>query len=219
MSVQLLKICELSKKEQSEFKLVISYLTKFLTSKHPGRAGDVCPFMKKTLDNQSVYVAICETNDAIEIDEYILEAYKKIKLLFKNRALDSKSKVNISLSILFREDISLSRLEESAQKIRQIIMESGLMIASLGGSINLPSLHHEDFFPFRCPQNIVVIRNMIPRDVEHIANDGSVSRKRRIKMLEAYIEVFSTHSSRAGVSGVDFARRKIKKLKSALFWI
>lgn len=81
-----------------------------------------------------------------------------------------------------------------------------------------PSFHHQDFHPFRAPQDILVIRDMIANDAIMLNSDRVKNKKRLIKMIETYIKKFQDAEDTQERNQIRLVQQELGRIISRPFW-
>jgi len=145
-------------------KEVGAYLGEFLNSPHPHRSGKVCPFMQKVLDeNQLLHLEVSGKDKSV---------VKTVKDFFDDFLTASNKTV---LVVTFSHDYSLSFAKKVARKLRLRTSFEGYMIGAFGPDEMTPSLHDQNFFPFRPDCVMLVIRTMVPHDSQFFNQAGFIA--------------------------------------------
>jgi len=162
----------------SSFSLVISWMERFLAAPHPdlGRAGDVCPYIRKALSKDSLEFFRNTSEDAISFEEDI----KKHLVDFANGDRSDILRARIILPTRL-EDADLV-VDTVQRRLKSLFVEKHLMIGQFFESCNEPGLWNDSFRPLQTPVPLLAIRSMAPTDVAFLHYDAA--------FLESYIDKF-----------------------------
>jgi hypothetical protein len=182
------------------------YITDFLTSRHPFRSGVVCPFVPKSVKDNSIYLTYCSNTTDADIDSTINDAIGKLTISGHEQGLFC------AVIILFDQTYPLTELLKAHIRNKVKCVESFLMIGALYPTSMAASLHADEFFPLRTPMPTLVLRGLTPSDlifldpIHYEVND-------RIMFLESYISKFSTSQSLKDLEQVLLAKEMLSKYK------
>lgn len=183
------------------------YVNKFLVDQHPFRKGHVCPFVKSSLSMDGlIFSFVRQTHKKDLVKEIILIIQEYID--FKSNFSDSQS----GMVILFPPDFSEETLVDLQLHFKGYCIKRKIMMGALYPNSTAPSLHSEDYFPLRTPTPTLVLRDLVPMDIQFLTQDRHHAAS-KILFLKHYISKFTEHPSKAVRERVNEARITRKKLK------
>ncbi len=212
MSIELRTHDRLDEQVRIRFQPTIRYVTDFLTASHPSRKGSVCPFVRPALDTGTCLFSVVRRGSFW----HILAAVEKV--LIEVKRLQNSSCEIEAVVLLFNSEISHSVLDRIHRRLMLKSMEMGFMLGMCGPRVDTPSLHNQNFFPFRAPQNIIVIRDLIPLDVHFFPSSRIRRRSLRRQMYSAYIKKFQHHEDPTVEVLVRDAKAAVEKIKARRLW-
>jgi hypothetical protein len=208
MNISFYKEGEFPLEYKERFKAVREYVTKFLVSKHPARSGSVCPFVEKSLQEESFWWGVVDFSQEKNLEIVVSEAIDRQK----------KNTISVpggAMILVFKNPVKHRLLGKVHKKKFLEALALGLMVADFGPSSDYPSIHQKNFYPFRAPEVILVIRDLIPHDLQFLRLVRW--RKRRIAAYQAFISRFKDQSNFEKY--VNIARRELSALqKNCLFF-
>ncbi len=144
------------------------YFHQFLTSPHPHREGNVCPFMSKIL-----------LNNQMQLVEYSHADNSKSLVDLVRLSIENFINQNDCIVLVgaFNASFDLEEAKRIADGFRKFVANKGYMIGAFGPTDRTPSLHSDKFFPFRTPRIILVVRIMVPHDKQFFDKAGFFMRR------------------------------------------
>jgi hypothetical protein len=203
---------ELSPDEVIRHAEVLAYVQDFLTSAHPARKGHVCPFVRKAITDGTLYFGIIKEMVAADIAQIAKAAITKQK---SNR---DRNKGLGAVVMLFEQHVDIAVLRRVHKKLMLKAMGSGLMIGVFGPNDDTASFYEPDFYPFRAPVNLLVVRDMVSHDLKFFKESGIRNRSRRMQIYRSYIETFQNSALPSHIDGVKAAQNELKLDAMKPFW-
>ena len=193
------------------YALNLSYIRDFLVASHPYRKGQVCPFVQTSLavkGTQFSAIDAVEFNDAWHPLMQRIEAFS----IFKAQFMDART----SLTILLPDNIPESVHLKLQSRAKKICVQKHLMIGALYPASEAPSLHNEDYFPLRTPTPTLVLRDLVPMDMQFLTQDRHNLMEKHAFLMH-YIEKFRNSKSADILAKVQHAIRYRNTIRVQLF--
>lgn len=170
---------------------VSSYVTGFLTAKHPFRRGAVCPFVTAALKRDMIHYSFIGSMDPAEVrtmTEESLQHYLELK---------AGSRDNFSaMVILLPRNFQTEWLLEVKEACKEACIAKFVMIGALYPANPAPSLNHPDYRPLRTPSPVLVLRDLTPADLLFL-HPSRYNLRRKLSFLRAFIFRFKGRPSEA----------------------
>jgi hypothetical protein len=155
---------------------VTTYIDKFLCSPHPHRKGAVCPFVKPALNKNNIHLTYYPNPEALKN----LSQSKDFLEGVLNHYVNNIQKDNHfgAVVVLFPADFDSELLCDIQLFIKEVYVNKYTMIGALFPKSDAPSLHSNDYFPLRTPIPTLVIRDLVPTDLQFlIQNSVNLDKK------------------------------------------
>jgi hypothetical protein len=166
------------------FENIVPYVRDFLCAKHPKREGKVCPFVPAAIRNQRLlFTSASPSQDHFEHKTRIRKAV--------DYYLSTKRKPTSfgSIIILFPDDFDIGTLLQLHFENKEYCIRNFLMLGALYETNMAPSLHGETFFPLRTPSPTLVIRDLVPSDIQFL-DPQHYSERMRLLFLNIFVTRF-----------------------------
>jgi len=190
------------------------YIVGFLSRAHPdlGRKGPVCPFVPRSLKQNTIYLGIISTHGR-KVSEREIE---DILFRTKNRflSLEPTDSLYKAAMIIFPDlsyEETLVYIDGIQRKIKPAFVREGLMIGEFHKNNNSPGLHNSSFFPLRTELPALAMRSLVPGDLNFMILDGYCPEL-RVDLLESYLKFFGEKN----IKEVAIAKAELEKAKSLL---
>eukprot|EP00929_Paragymnodinium_shiwhaense_P024078 TRINITY_DN14920_c0_g1_i2.p1 TRINITY_DN14920_c0_g1~~TRINITY_DN14920_c0_g1_i2.p1 ORF type:complete len:359 (-),score=54.49 TRINITY_DN14920_c0_g1_i2:814-1890(-) len=180
-----------------EYTATLAYLQRFLAKPHEsiGRTGPVCPFVPKSLQMDSIKLAVVrtchlpESSLREELTRLLVDFLPQFRELEPRRGRQQQYKAVIFIF----PDIATADAEyyiEGAQlDAKPEFVAQGLMVGEFHAGNNSCSLRNSGFFPLRTPTPCLAIRHMVPGDLVFMTLDNYGPELQR-KFLTSFLDVF-----------------------------
>lgn len=199
----LLEFTDLSEARQTRFSSVRVYVENFLTRTHPGRKGAICPFVGPALERGLIrYNVVSGSGNQIVMSGV------------KQTLCHHKKKPGGASIVLFDEDTPFRIMRRVTKELRVEAFLAGYMLACFEPENNGCSLHDDNFFPFRTPVPMVVIRDIHMTDFKFYKWFG-MRRAERVAFLKGCLAKFADQPQLA-----DEVRRMLDEAQKPIwkFW-
>jgi len=190
---------------------VSTYVTAFLTAKHPFRRGSVCPFVALALKKNGIFYTYVDEereSDAIKRVLECMERYLELKF-----AAESNFS---SMIILFRKEFPIRSLLKIQNDCKEACVNRNLMIGALYPKNPSPSLNSKTYFPLRTPSPVIVLRDLTAVDLLFL-HTSRYSLKKRMTFLTAFIKRFGAVNSGTAWQQVEIAKRLMRTYRIRFF--
>ncbi|WP_363370798.1 MULTISPECIES: DUF6875 domain-containing protein [unclassified Microbacterium] len=185
--------------------LVRPYLEEFLVSRHPLRAGPVCPFMPSALRAHQVFFAVGDIARGSRVES------RRTMDIARTVWAGEKGKFRYSALVILYPTSSPSEFVSEVQRRAKVAaIREGLMVGALFAGNNAESVHGDNYFPLRTPVPTVVYRDMVPFDLLFL-NEPRFSARRRAEFLRRYIEQYENAKYGWEREGIESARTQLQE--------
>lgn len=162
-------------KNREALSTIVNWADQFLSHPHPelGRDGNVCPFVKPSLEKRQFWLAVYPDHD-ISLEEicHIMLSYRD--WFFDIEPREEKDAQYSTFLILFPgiPQAQAEKLIWGAQaRLKPEFVVKGLMIGEFYATSPKPGLWNADFYPLRSPLPLIAIRRMVPSDIAFLKED------------------------------------------------
>ena len=166
------------------FGVTARWLDELISRPNPalGRAGDVCPWTRRTLQLGRLFLASIPAREESCIDVSVLWLLEEFKALARaDGALDPFRAIVAVFPLLPSESADACIVSAHA-RLKPSFLRHGLMLGEFYPSCEKPGLRAADFRPLRAPHALLVIRVMVEADLLFLTD--------RDEFLDAYLAVF-----------------------------
>lgn len=191
------RFTELTTAHQRQFHQTNEYITGFLNGAHPYRSGKVCPFVGSAEQKGLVRYRVCESDRRDHVEAILAEAVEF--QVTENRGG--------ALILMFPPGVRVRKLKAVMRGAMIPALQAGLLVALMHLKESSTSLHSRDFYPFRAPQPIFVLRDIVSPDLTHFISHPP-RRKIFVEFLRAYVHKFS--------SGMGEEEKNVEKAREQL---
>ena len=167
------------------------YLRDFLTSKHPLRSGPVCPYMPAAL-RRSQMLFVVGTSEDSESQEASRVAEAARAIWTHDRAQGRRFRYTAAV-ILYPPATSAEYIEEVQYQSKSATVGHHVMVGALHAANNAESIHGGGFYPLRTPSPTIVLRDMVPSDLQFL-NSRRFSPTKRLEFYRNYLSAFESSS-------------------------
>lgn len=172
----------------------MSWIQNFVAKAHPelGRSGPVCPFLPRALRDNSLSFRTIDANDlsAEALDELVRQ-YASIFLAMQPNS--GKARLNKTIVLIFQgiadEDAS-AVIEAAHGRLKPFFVERGLMLGEFHKTHQAPGVHNVNFRPLQSPLPLLVIRYMVPSDLQFLDRDAYAPELRE-SFVRSYKRIFA----------------------------
>lgn len=211
-------------KSDDDYLSIYQYIYDFICQSNEcvNRSGPVCPFMPRSLKQQSTYFFII-SNDDNSTEQRLTKIVRQCKYHFLHRLKPIEKKIEIlvykCLIILIRSsNISHSMIDQIQTALKpEFVLQYGLMIGEFYESSNSTAKRNEDFYPLRTRVPLLVIRYMVADDITFLNQKHKYPVNIRLNMIKKYLQLY--HSGllyRAKPSHLEFANTILEELNSSV---
>ena len=190
--------------------MVRPYLEEFLVSRHPLRAGPVCPFMPSALRAHQVFFAVGDIERGSRF-----ESRRTMEIARKVWAGEKGAFRYSALVILYPMSSSSEFVSEVQRRAKVAAIRESLMVGALFARNNAESVHGGNYFPLRTPVPTVVYRDMVPFDLLFL-NEPRFSARRRAEFLRRYIEQYENAKYGWEREGIESARQQLQECEKLI---
>ncbi len=200
-----------------------SYVTQFLTDKHPHRTGNVCPFVPLALKHDAIQFVLPEVSEQASPRTLIRTTLDKFLLWRKMHA-----HIRGAMIIVFPRNFSVDVLRKAQQRELMRCIRHHCMSGVLYEDNNAPSLHSSEWYPLRTPVPIIVIRDLVVTDIVFVGKTPAYLFHKLIFLRNYFKAVRAaekSHESRLIRSAHELHRRLVGWILGAgiflsvLFWV
>jgi hypothetical protein len=207
-----------------DFVSTYEYIQNFLcrTNEYVNRPGPVCPFIPRSLKQQSVYFFI-PTNDKISNKQELIKTVRQCRYDFLHRLQPTngtkEKSVHKCLIILIRSsNISHSMVDHIQTVLKpEFVIQYGLMLGEFYDTSNSGAKRNENFYPLRTWVPLLVIRYMVAEDIDFLNQKHKYGVEDRLNMVKKYLELYHSgllyHSK---VNHLQLANELIDELSSSV---
>lgn len=176
---------ELSAREADLFSTTAAWLDASISRPHRdlGRAGDVCPWTRRTLQLGRLFLSAIPNVEPGRVDAGVLE------LMSAFTALDSmdgfgtfRAIVAVFPAIPAVEQAGASFVVAVHRRLKPVFLKQRLMLGEFYPGCPKPGLHNPEFRPLHAPHPLLVIRAMVEADLWFLTD--------RDAFVDAYLDAF-----------------------------
>lgn len=145
------------------YRDIVPYIEQFLTSKHPHRDGDVCPFIRNAISDDVLLFS--SFNIGAKRNEVVADIKRTI-----GHFVDWKSS-NRTLGacvIFFAETKREAWIKSIHNELIGYAVDRNLILGNCHPNSPSHSFHSRDWFPLRTPHPLFIVRDMVANDREHL---------------------------------------------------
>ncbi len=172
------------------FVEISRWIRHYLAQPHPmlGRAGDVCPFVRRALNEQTIWLtAIWDSQTGPEQVERTVVQCLETFLALEPTA--SETRTSKAILVIF-PDVTAEKasdlIDGVQRKLKPAFVEQGLMLGEFHALNITPGLHNEHFYPLRSPIPILAIRHMVESDLVFMSRSSDPADA-RARFLRGYL--------------------------------
>lgn len=206
----------------------LCYVREFLAKPNPnlGRKGPTCPFVPKSLQLDSIYLAVLPAeslsssgNDVGSdisgcsdvLDCILLQAIQTFKALEPRTGPKASYKAIILIFPDMEPSDIPAMIDGTQKRLKPNFVEEGLMLGEFHLRNNATGLHNPHFYPLRTPYPCLAIRHMVPSDIVFL-NPTEFPADVRVKMISTFLAKFGDKASNDQQTEV--ARALLKELSA-----
>jgi hypothetical protein len=166
------------------FLVTARWLDEVISRPNPalGRAGDVCPWTRRTLQLGRLFLAALPVQQEACIDASVLWLRDAFEALGHARGALDPFRAIVALFPLLAPDAAAASIVSAHARLKPRFLAHGLMLGEFYPDCEKPGLHAADFRPLRAPHALLVIRVMVEADLPFLLD--------RDEFLDAYLAVF-----------------------------
>lgn len=175
-------------------RTVMSWIQNFVAKAHPelGRSGPVCPFLPRALRENSLTFQTVDANALT--DEQLDQLVKQHAAHFlAMEPTSGKARLNKTIVLIFQgiaDKDACSVIEAAHSRLKPYFVERGLMLGEFHKSHQAPGVHNVNFRPLQSPLPLLVIRYMVPSDLQFLDRDGYAPELRE-SFVRSYKQIFA----------------------------
>jgi hypothetical protein len=179
------------------------YLTNVLTSKHPLRNGPVCPYIPAALRYRQVFFVVGSSNnnesrEASRVSEIA-------RSIWTPEGRGHRRFRYAAVVILYEPGTSAEYVEEVQYRSKSRTVANHVMVGALHAANNAESVHGGGFYPLRTPSPTIVLRDMVPSDLQFLTQTRFSPRK-RLEFYQNYLSAFE-------FSSLEWERRELAEAR------
>lgn len=189
------------------------WIEEFVTHPHPdlGRAGDVCPYMAKTLNRK---LAEFIEFDAREGDDALVALLRETRASLRERAKSVGPLWMNVTSIVVPYGLPDSELMEMLARVHALLkpefVELGLMLGEFWPGHVGGGLHNEEFRPLDSPLPMLAIRHMVLTDLAFLGGP-QVDPALQLVFLSDFRRIFGEQLSKSWSQKLDAAEQAARE--------
>jgi len=153
--------------------------------------GPICPWARKALDSGAVHLSVCEPD--VKHDDLEAALSRLILGFHQDAAFDDAPLYRVAGLVVPRlseTTYQLLRDVHAGQKLQAV--RRGLMLGLFHPLQTRPSLTHNGIETMISPVPMILVRNMLMRDLKIIDNPA-LPPERRVERLDAFLEWRRNH--------------------------
>lgn len=179
---------------------VVSWVKGFLdcSHRHLGRSGKVCPFVHGSMEKEVMYLTAIEGSTTPE--EAKDAVAKFVEVFAALQPTDRTEAKLVTILVLFPTVAPAeapSVIDALQAELKPQFVDQGYMIGQFHPNCPEPGVRNPAFRPLRAPIPMLVIRNMIPEDLEflHESQRCWENYRKRIPATEVPLRLQSKYDS------------------------
>jgi len=173
---------ELSAEEHSLFQSTARWLDECISRPHPdlGRTGDQCPWTRRTLQLDRLYMASVSSSSPAEVDAQMLGLLSAFHSLCTADPLDTfRAIVGVFPGV---ENPGEAFVVAAHRRLKPQFLHQRMMLGEFYPGCPKPGIHNPAFRPLQAPHPVLVIRAMVEPDLCFLTDED--------EFVEAYLSAF-----------------------------
>jgi hypothetical protein len=166
------------------FASAARWLDACISQPHPmlGRAGDVCPWTRRTLQLGRLFLASIPAQTEACIDACMLSLVAQFRAMRNAACTFDHFRAIVAVFPLLSEAEGGPAVVAAHTRLKPRVLRERMMLGEFYPSCEKPGLHARDFRPLRAPHALLVIREMVETDLWFLTD--------RDEFVNAYLEAF-----------------------------
>ena len=185
------------RKSNDDYQFLVEYLQNFLchTNENIHRPGPVCPFVPRSLKQQSIYFYV-HHDDRTTSELDLMNVVRRCRADFLHRLQPiekhrDKFVFKCLLIVVQSANIPHATIERVQTLLKpEFVLHYGLMIGQFYQSLNAPAKHNEHFYPLRTKCPLLVIRYLVADDIEFLNQKDKYPLAMRLKFIRKYLHLY-----------------------------
>ncbi|MEY2934804.1 MAG: hypothetical protein RL033_5553 [Pseudomonadota bacterium] len=189
--------------ETTHLLQVARWAQEFLTLPHPelGRGGQVCPYVRGSIRERGLLLALLEGADTPQTDQTLLRLGQYFLQLEPTEPSLSQRKAIVVLFPGLGERETADAINGMHQRLKPHFLSQGMMLGEFYAHSQKPGLHNPEFRPLRSDTPLLVIRIMVLTDIAFLTDE--------VAFVRAFLRNFKAQ-------GREELRRYVERRRDAL---
>jgi hypothetical protein len=172
-----LRLFDAGDTDQPDVATILDWASEYLARPHPelGRAGPVCPYVRRSLNRRRFYVNIVQGTPTTAAElAFAIRPFRDWFLDLAPRRHPDAAVTTILNAFPGLTDRSL--VDEAQRALQATFVKDGLMVGEFhDGPPDKPGLRNPRWRPLHSPVPLLAIRHMVPTDLPFLADSPELA--------------------------------------------
>lgn len=172
-----LRLFDAGDTDQPDVATLLDWAAEYLARPHPelGRAGPVCPYVRRSLDRRRFYVNIVQGTPTTAAElAFAIRPFRDWFLELAPR--DRPDSVVTTILNAFPGLTDRSLVDEAQRALQAVFVKDGLMVGEFhDGPPDKPGLRNTRWRPLHSPVPLLAIRHMVPTDLPFLTGSPELA--------------------------------------------